>query len=115
MTDERTPVLVVGAGLAGLSTAMFLGVHGVQALVVERHKTTSTYPKARGQFPHAMEALRVAGVADRLIEASPPDPGFRIVVAESVTGRVFKDLLIDGNPDFSELSPAPWANASQER
>lgn len=114
MTDERTPVLVVGGGLAGLSAAMFLAVHGVRALVVERHPTTSIYPKARGQFPHAMEALRVAGVADRMIGASPPDPGFRITVAESVTGRVFNDLLVDGNPDFSGLSPAGWANASQE-
>lgn len=114
MNDERTPVLVVGAGLAGLSAAMFLGVHGVRALVVERHPTTSIYPKARGQFPHTMEALRVAGVADRMIAAGPPDPGFRIVVGESVTGRVYNDLLVDGHPDFSELSPAGWANASQE-
>ncbi|HEX6354282.1 FAD-dependent monooxygenase [Actinophytocola sp.] len=115
MTDEQYPVLVVGAGLAGLSVAMFLGVQGVPALVVERHPTTSIYPKARGQFPHTMEALRVAGVADRMVEASPPDSGFRIVVAESVTGRVFQDMLIDGQPDFSQLSPAGWANASQER
>ena len=115
MTHNRTPVLVTGAGLAGLSAATFLGVHGIHALVVERHKTTSIYPKARGQFPHTMEALETAGVAAAMIAASPPDPGFRIVVAQSVTGPVFKDLLIEGNPDFSELSPAQWANASQER
>ena len=115
MTDERHPVLVVGAGLAGLSAAMFLALHGVRALVVERHPTTSIYPKARGQFPHTMEALAVAGVAERISEASPPDPGFHIVVAESVTGRVHNDVLIDRNPDFSDLSPAGWANTSQER
>jgi putative polyketide hydroxylase len=115
MTEERFPVLVVGAGLAGLSAAMFLGVHDVGALVVERHPTTSIYPKARGQFPHVMETLRVAGVAGHMTDAGPPDPGFRIVVAESVTGRVFHDLLIDRNPDFGKLSPAGWANASQER
>lgn len=115
MTDERHPVLVVGAGLAGLSAAMFLGLHGVRALVVERHPTTSLYPKARGQFPHTMEALAVAGVADRVVAASPAEPGFRITVAESVTGRVFTELLIDRDPDFGDLSPAGWANASQER
>jgi putative polyketide hydroxylase len=115
MTHEQHPVLVVGAGLAGLSAAMFLGVHGVRALVVERHPTTSIYPKARGQFPHTMEALRVAGVAHSMVGASPPDQSFRIVVAESVTGRAFRDLLIDSSPDFGELSPAGWANASQER
>lgn len=115
MTDERHPVLVVGAGLAGLSAAMFLALHGVRALVVERHPTTSIYPKARGQFPHTMEALAVAGVADRIREASPPEPGFRIVVAESVRGHVVNEVLVDRNPDFSELSPAGWAGTSQER
>jgi len=115
MTNERYPVLIVGAGLAGLSAAMFLAVHGVRALVVERHPTTSIYPKARGQFPHTMEALAVADVAGQMLRASPPEPGFRIVVAESVTGRVFNEVLIDRDPDFGELSPAGWANASQER
>ncbi|HEV7647365.1 MAG TPA: FAD-dependent monooxygenase [Actinophytocola sp.] len=111
---DEYPVLIVGAGLAGLSAATFLGVHGVPALVVERHPTTSVYPKARGQFPHTMEALRVAGVAEQMLAAGPKDPGMRIVVAQSVTGRTFKDLLVDEVPDFSALSPAPWANASQE-
>lgn len=113
--QQRYPVLVVGAGLAGLSAAMFLGVHGVRSLVVERHPSTSIYPKARGQFPHAMEALRVAGVDQLIAAAGPPDPDFHIVVGESVTGRVFTDLLVDDPPDFSALSPAGWANASQER
>lgn len=112
---DEYPVLVVGAGLAGLSAAMFLGVHGVPALVVERHATTSLHPKARGQFPHTMEALRVAGVDRRIAAAAPADPGFHIVVAESVTGRVYNDIVVDTAPDFGALSPAGWANASQER
>jgi 2-polyprenyl-6-methoxyphenol hydroxylase-like FAD-dependent oxidoreductase len=114
VTNEQCSILIVGAGLAGLSAAMFLGVHGVRATVVERHPTTSIYPKARGQFPHTMEALKVAGVDRRMIDAGPTDPGMRIVVGESVTGRVFNEVLIDANPDFTALSPAPWANASQE-
>jgi 2-polyprenyl-6-methoxyphenol hydroxylase-like FAD-dependent oxidoreductase len=111
---DEYPVLVVGAGLAGLSAAMFLGVHGVPPLVVERHATTSVYPKASGQFPHTMEALRVAGVDRRMADAGPADPGMRIVVGDSVTGRVFHEVLVDTSPDFAALSPAGWANASQE-
>jgi putative polyketide hydroxylase len=109
-------VLIVGAGLSGLSAAMFLGMHGVKALVVERHATTSLHPKARGQFPHTMEALRLAGVDQRMIAASPPDPGFKIVVAASASGPVFNELLVDAiGPDLSALSTAGWANCSQER
>jgi putative polyketide hydroxylase len=66
------PVVVVGAGLAGLSTAVFLGVHGVPALVVDRHPGTSVQPKARGQMPAVMEAFRVAGVDEAIVAATPP-------------------------------------------
>ena len=61
-------VLVVGGGLSGLSTAMFMALHGAPPLLVEKHPTTSVHPKARGQFPHVMEALRVAGVDERVLD-----------------------------------------------
>ncbi|GAB3875759.1 FAD-dependent monooxygenase [Kibdelosporangium lantanae] len=109
-------VLVVGAGLAGLSTAVFLGLHGIKVLVVERHESTSVHPKARGQFPHTMEALRLAGVDQRMVDASPPDDGMRITVAASAAGPVFKEIQVDSQgPDLSALSTAGWAGASQER
>ena len=109
-------VLVVGAGLSGLSTAVFLGLHGIRALVVERHESTSIHPKARGQFPHTMEALRLAGVDKRMTDASPPDDGFTIVVAASAVGPVFKEIQVDTQgPDLSALSTARWAGTSQER
>jgi putative polyketide hydroxylase len=50
---------------------VFLGVHGVRALVAERRHGLSTQPKARGQAPPTMEALRAAGIADRFAAAAP--------------------------------------------
>ncbi|WP_259404691.1 FAD-dependent monooxygenase [Microbispora sp. H10830] len=115
MTTESAPVLVAGAGLAGLSTAMFLGLHEVPALVVERHAGLSTQPKARGQMPPTMEALATAGVAGRFLEAAPPGGTESIIViAESVTGRVLHDF-VQTAPDLSGLSAAPMAATSQER
>ncbi|MFI9387265.1 FAD-dependent monooxygenase [Kutzneria sp. NPDC052558] len=107
-------VLVVGGGLSGLSTAMFLALHGAPPVLIERHPTTSVHPKARGQFPHVMEALRVAGVAERVTAASPPDGRFRIIRAVSLKGRLLEEIMIT-NPDFTALSPAGWAGLSQER
>jgi putative polyketide hydroxylase len=107
-------VLVVGGGLSGLSTAMFMALHGAPPLLVEKHRTTSVHPKARGQFPHVMEALRVAGVAERVVEASPKDGKFRIVRAVSLNGPVLQEILAE-SPDFTHLSQAPWADVSQER
>ncbi|ALG14728.1 FAD-dependent monooxygenase [Kibdelosporangium phytohabitans] len=109
-------VLVVGAGLSGLSTAMFLGLHGVESLVVERHATTSLHPKARGQFPHTMEVLRLAGIDQRVADASPPDFRFRLIVAGAAAGPVYNEILVnDMGPDLSAFSSAGWANTSQER
>ena len=107
-------VLVVGGGLSGLSTAMFMALHGAPPLLVEKHPTTSVHPKARGQFPHVMEALKVAGVDRKVVEASPTDGKFRIVRAVSLNGPVLQEILTT-SPDFGHLSPAPWADVSQER
>lgn len=46
MVDERTRVLVIGGGLAGCATALFLARRGVPTLLVERHHGTSSLPKA---------------------------------------------------------------------
>ncbi|MDQ2883835.1 MAG: FAD-dependent monooxygenase [Actinomycetota bacterium] len=114
MAVQETPVLVVGAGLGGLSTAVFLGAHGVPALVVDRHPGTSTQPKARGQNPTVMEALGSVGLTDRILAATPPGrPGMTGVIADSVTGTVIRSLS-EESPDFSRYSPAPHGMASQE-
>lgn len=111
----RVPVLIVGAGLSGLSTAAFLGLHGVPALVVERHATTSQHPKARGQMPHTMEALGLLGLADTFVEHSPRSTGFRIRMAESARGPVFREIARDTYFDLGHLTPARAADVSQER
>ena len=114
MRAEYAPVLVVGAGLAGLSTALFLGTHGVNAVVVDRHAGTSDQPKARGQMPPIMEALQVAGVADEIVAAMPPGrPEMTIAICESVTGRVLKSFS-EAIEDHPALSPAPIGMASQQ-
>ncbi|GGR06557.1 FAD-dependent monooxygenase [Streptomyces pilosus] len=117
MSDEHVPVLIVGGGLAGLTTALFLGLHGVRPLVVEKHPGTSVIMKARGQYPHTMEALRIGGIADR-IAAAGPDAGtgeFYMVVADSLAGPVLKRIMTEGEMAMRHVSPENWAMAGQER
>ena len=62
MTDEETPVLIIGGSLVGLTTAMLLGHLGVPSLVVERHAGTAIHPRA-GHFQlGTMEMLRQVGL-----------------------------------------------------
>ncbi|RKT55623.1 FAD-dependent monooxygenase [Saccharothrix australiensis] len=68
MTEEHVPVLVVGAGTVGLSTAVALTRHGVRPLVVERRDGTLIHPRATGLHPPAREFFRAVGVADRIAQ-----------------------------------------------
>ncbi|MFE2414318.1 FAD-dependent monooxygenase [Kitasatospora sp. NPDC059408] len=113
-TEETVPVLVVGAGPGGLSTAVFLGLHGVPALVVEHRPGTSTAVKATGQYPHAMEAMAIAGVAGEVRERGREyRSDFRLVVAESLAGPVSRTLMSGDQLSMRHLSPEDWGTASQ--
>jgi 2-polyprenyl-6-methoxyphenol hydroxylase-like FAD-dependent oxidoreductase len=60
--SEEPDVLIVGGSLVGLSTALFLRLHGVSCLAVERHTSTAIHPRA-GHFQlRTVEILRSAGL-----------------------------------------------------
>jgi 2-polyprenyl-6-methoxyphenol hydroxylase-like FAD-dependent oxidoreductase len=71
MTNDLTcDVLVVGAGPAGLSTAIGAALHGAAVLVVDRHPTTSVHPRSLGLTTRTMEVFRGWGLARRVRAAS---------------------------------------------
>jgi 2-polyprenyl-6-methoxyphenol hydroxylase-like FAD-dependent oxidoreductase len=111
MNTTRVRVLVVGAGLAGGSTAMFLADRGIDVLVVERHPGTALHPKAAGQHPRTMELLRTAGVAERVLAANTKP--LQIKVATTARGEVLK-TIVDGKPrPWGEISPMKPGMATQ--
>lgn len=66
-------VLVVGAGPAGASTAVFLGKQGISTLMISRNRGTADTPRAHIVNQRAMEVLRDAGLEkDCLAVAAPP-------------------------------------------
>ncbi|GAA2282140.1 FAD-dependent monooxygenase [Nonomuraea roseoviolacea subsp. roseoviolacea] len=119
--EPDVDVVVVGGALGGLSSAMFLARRGVRVLLVERHGSTSIYPKAAGQNPRTMELLRIGGVAEEVMAATDirgRQGDFTIKVAETVGGRTLHTFA----ESFEELvgatedcTPMPWALASQDR
>mgnify|MGYP001140977761 CR=1 FL=1 len=115
MLRQQHDVVIIGAGLAGLSAAVFLALNGVRAVLIERHPSTSVLPKARGQNPVTMEMLRVAGITDAIRAARPPGkPAITSLVSESLTGKVIYDHIAH-RPDFSRFSPEIPGMASQAR
>ena len=62
--DSEVPVLIVGAGAAGLSSAALLAQQGVKSRVVERRAAVYRYPKARNLSFRSLEILRRLGLRD---------------------------------------------------
>src|SRR5579875_276407 len=117
MTIYRTPVLIAGAGFAGLTAAVLLAFRGVPCTLVERHASTSRYPKARGINPRSLELLRaVPGLeADlhKVSRAAPHDA--TIAIAETVTGRVIATFPPTRCGRMMDLSPSTICRAGQDR
>ncbi len=117
LTPHHVPVLIVGAGLAGLSAAALLAWRGVPALLVERRASTSRHPRARGINIRSLELLRgIPGLEAELVAAGrTATDDFSIVIAESVTGREFRTLVSPGTMNTRLLSPAAICTAGQDR
>jgi 2-polyprenyl-6-methoxyphenol hydroxylase-like FAD-dependent oxidoreductase len=60
----EAPILIVGAGPAGLVTAIEAARHGVRPLVIERHPSTSIFPRATAVSTRSMEIFRGYGIDD---------------------------------------------------
>jgi len=105
--DEDVDVLIIGGSLVGLSTAMFLGIHGIRALAVERHASTAIHPRA-GHFQlRTSEVLRSAGLEDRVRRRSEEQylPNGGINNVESLAGREIASYFPNLNAGVEEFSP----------
>ncbi|WP_443080519.1 FAD-dependent oxidoreductase [Streptomyces sp. PTD5-9] len=114
--DIRVPVLIVGGSLVGLSTSLFLGRLGVEHLLVEKHRATSTHPRGRGNNVRTMEVFRTAGAEPGVRAAASVLAGNHgILQAGSLTGDdqrwLFKE--IDPGGGISRISPTGWCLCSQ--
>jgi 2-polyprenyl-6-methoxyphenol hydroxylase-like FAD-dependent oxidoreductase len=101
------PVLIVGGSLVGLATSMFLSMHDVRCLSVEKHRGTAIHPRA-GYFQlRTLEMLRQAGIEERVRSAAhalyDPDGGLNAV--ETLAGREIQSYIPNINQDVYDISP----------
>jgi 2-polyprenyl-6-methoxyphenol hydroxylase-like FAD-dependent oxidoreductase len=69
VSEKPVPVLIIGAGVVGLSASLFLAQHGVKSIVIERRSGTSVHPRARSVNARTMELFRRLGITDHVREA----------------------------------------------
>ena len=65
-------MLIVGGGPVGLCAAIALRRFGIECLVVERHDSTSLFPKGRGLTIRTLEIFRQWGIEEQVTAAGLP-------------------------------------------
>ncbi len=119
MDTVTTPVLIVGGGLVGLSTSLFLAHHHVPSLLVERHVSTSIHPRARGINFRTMEIFREMGLEEQLRDAGKDLVNSQgLLMVETLTGAERRRIAMGGEPENSSMdliSPTSWCVCAQDQ
>jgi 2-polyprenyl-6-methoxyphenol hydroxylase-like FAD-dependent oxidoreductase len=109
VASEEVPVLIVGGSLVGLSTAVFLGHHGVPSLVLERHPGTAIHPRAALASQRTVETYRAVGLQEEVEAAAAREfvQNGAIMSAESLGGKELDWYFRFINEGVEEISPSP--------
>ena len=94
---DDVPVLVAGAGPAGLVAAITLARAGIPCLVVERRREPSRWPRATVVSTGSMELLRSFGLEDA-VRARGVDVDWRYWCAETLAGAARGHAMPTGLP-----------------
>jgi len=118
-THQATKVLIVGAGPAGASAAVFLGKHGIHALMISRHSGTADTPRAHITNQRTMEALRDVGLEKAcMAHASPSEFIEHSFWLRSMAGEELARTYAWGNDparmgDYAAASPCRMCDLPQ--
>ncbi len=107
MSEDHRCVLIVGAGVAGLSASTLLAHHGIKSLLVEKRREIFVYPKARNLTFRSLEILRGLGLGDEVNAVA----GHISTMVAKPTLRSHEEtelLSQDFFPSSEGLSPEPF-------
>src|SRR5438034_4874226 len=114
--DETTQVLIVGGGIVGLSTSLFLSWRGISSLLVERHPGTAIHPRIPGLAQPTMEMFRSVGIEEAIHQVEAPFyMSGNLLMVESLVGQEFDVLQEDVDAFFiGDSSPALGSQIAQD-
>ena len=104
---QDVPVLIVGGSLVGLTTALLLRLHGIDAFAVERHAGTAIHPRAGHFHLRTLEVMRAVGLEEqvRTRAAEQYDPNGGINNVESLAGAEISHFMQNLNEGVEQFSP----------
>lgn len=122
---EKTQVLILGGGITGLTAALYLAQQGVEFILVEKHKGTSVYPRARTIDVRTMELFRGLGINEDLREGGKAlAPAWGIIrgnnlmeALQNPVGKITPSQLMEAQKEmkcFAEKSPETVCRCTQD-
>lgn len=118
MYDVNTPVLIVGGGVVGLSTSLFLAWHGVPSLLVERYLSTEIRPRVGGVNPRSMEIFRSMGLEAAIQSAADGEDTGDVPRVETLAGAAVAGWPVSPGGSRSavlrQVSPCGWSSCAQD-
>ncbi|MFJ9631801.1 bifunctional 3-(3-hydroxy-phenyl)propionate/3-hydroxycinnamic acid hydroxylase [Streptomyces sp. NPDC101175] len=85
----RTQVAVVGAGPVGATVANYLGLYGVETLLIDRATEIVDYPRAVGMDDECLRSFQGVGLADEMLADMLQNIPLKMFGAD---GRCFADI-----------------------
>jgi putative polyketide hydroxylase len=113
---DEIPVLVVGAGPAGLAAAIELTRHDIPVLLIERRTVLSSHPRATGLSLRSMELMRAWGL-EAEVRARSVEVDSRMLESETLAAAATGSRIAVGYPSLEEsrmVSPTSPACVAQD-
>jgi putative polyketide hydroxylase len=117
MRVHNAQVLIAGAGLTGLSAAVFLREHGVSVALVERRRGPLRHPRSRTVNPRTVELFRRTGLDQSILAACAIQdrPGALLIRAQTLAGPEQWRRTVVPESVSDDISPSPWAFIDQDK
>jgi 2-polyprenyl-6-methoxyphenol hydroxylase-like FAD-dependent oxidoreductase len=113
LAKERVPVLIVGAGGAGLTLSLLLRQQGIGSVLVEQRADVSWHPRARNLNFRTLEVFRGLGLERQVIAAGSHVS--RVFRKETLASPEREELLavdaatrIVDHPEILTPEPPSW-------
>lgn len=119
MRELSVPVLIVGAGPAGLSASALLQKFGIKTLTISRHSGVANSPRAHITNQRTMEVFRALGIEEQVKRAAMPNS----LMSNNVWATTFSGVELarlqaygtgeDRMIDYATASPCVMCNIPQ--
>jgi len=106
--QKHVPVLIIGAGGAGLSMSLLLQQQGIKSLLIERRADISWVPRARNLNFRTLEVFRGLGLEAEVVKAGTRVS--RMFSKQTLAASEQEDILDAATlvENIEELTPGPF-------